>query len=230
MTAPQTSVSAGQAERETRRWLERAVIGLNLCPFAKAVHVRGLVHYAVWPEADEAGLVERLLSEAESLLTHAPSARDTTLLIAPNALADFLDFNAFTARAERRLARAGFEGSLQLASFHPRFQFAGSAVDDIGNATNRAPYPTLHLLREASIDRAVEAFPAAEAIYERNIETLTALGAEGWAALNVGPGADAAGGLPESDRGPAVPGVAELPEAADEDEGESKVTGKGRTP
>jgi hypothetical protein len=110
------------------------------------------------------------------------------LLIAPNMLADFLDFHDFTARAERRLARAGFDGSLQLASFHPRFQFAGSEADDIANATNRAPYPTLHLLREGSVSRAVDAFPQAETIYQRNIETLEALGAAGWSALDVGPG------------------------------------------
>jgi hypothetical protein len=103
-------------------------------------------------------------------------------------LADFLDFNDFTARAERRLARAGFDGVFQLASFHPQFQFAGTDAGDIGNATNRAPYPTLHLLREESVDRAVDAFPEAEAIYEHNIDTLEALGPEGWAALDVGPG------------------------------------------
>ena len=116
------------------------------------------------------------------------AVRDTTLLIAPNALPDFLDFNDFTARAERRLARAGFDGVLQLASFHPQFQFAGTEADDIGNATNRAPHPTLHLLREDSVSRAVEAFPEAEAIFERNIDTLEALGAQGWAELDVGPG------------------------------------------
>jgi hypothetical protein len=103
-------------------------------------------------------------------------------------LADFLDFNDFAARAERRLARAGYEGVFQLASFHPRFQFAGTEADDIGNATNRAPYPTLHLLREDSVGRAVDAFPDAEAIFERNIDTLEALGPQGWAALDVGPG------------------------------------------
>ncbi|MFS2048355.1 DUF1415 family protein, partial [Variovorax sp. CT11-76] len=105
-----------------------------------------------------------------------------------SALSDFLDFNDFTARAERRLAKAGFDGVLQLASFHPQFQFGGTEPDDIGNATNRAPYPTLHLLREESVDRAVEAFPDAEEIFGRNIDTLEALGPEGWAALDVGPG------------------------------------------
>lgn len=183
------TITAAQAEADTRHWLEAAVIGLNLCPFAKAVHVKRQVHYAVHLLADDdAGLLDRLLAEADALAGLDASERDTTLLMAPNTLADFLDFNDFTARAERRLARAGFEGTLQLASFHPRFQFAGTDPDDIGNATNRAPYPTLHLLREESIDRAVEAFPEAEAIFERNIETLEALGADGWAALHVGPG------------------------------------------
>lgn len=184
--------TAESAEADTRRWLERAVIGLNLCPFAKAVHVHGQIHYAVWMEEGEKGLLDLLLAEAKSLVAHAPSVRDTTLVMAPNALTDFLDFNDFTARAERRLARAGFDGTLQLASFHPRFQFAGTHADDIGNATNRAPYPTLHLLREDSVDRAVEAFPEADEIFERNIETLEALGSTGWTALDVGPGASAA--------------------------------------
>ncbi|WP_432730052.1 DUF1415 domain-containing protein [Variovorax sp. W6] len=187
MTLPAT-IAAPQAEADTRRWLERAVIGLNLCPFAKAVHVKGQVHYAVYEQAEEADLLDALLVQARDLVALDAAVRDTTLLIAPNALPDFLDFNDFTARAERRLARAGFDGVLQLASFHPQFQFAGTEADDIGNATNRAPYPTLHLLREDSVSRAVEAFPEAEEIFERNIDTLEALGAEGWAKLDVGPG------------------------------------------
>jgi len=187
MTDPAT-IDAFQAEADTRRWLERAVIGLNLCPFAKAVHVKAQIHYAVYMPAEEPGLMEALLSEANELAAVDAAVRDTTLLIAPNTLADFLDFNDFLARAERKLARAGFDGVFQLASFHPQFQFAGTEVDDITNATNRAPYPTLHLLREDSVSRAVEAFPEAEAIFERNIETLEALGPAGWAALDVGPG------------------------------------------
>jgi hypothetical protein len=183
------TITATRAEADTRHWLEAAVIGLNLCPFAKAVHVKRQVHYATHlPADDDAGLLDALLAEAAALVDLPAAERDTTLLMAPNTLADFLDFNDFTARAERQLERAGYEGTLQLASFHPRFQFAGTEADDIGNATNRAPYPTLHLLREESIDRAVDAFPEAEAIFERNIETLEALGADGWAALKVGPG------------------------------------------
>ncbi|WP_208508692.1 DUF1415 domain-containing protein [Variovorax paradoxus] len=182
------SVTAGQAVADTRRWLERAVIGLNLCPFAKAVHVKGQIHYATYLPAEHDDLLDALLTEARQLVALDAAERDTTLLIAPNALADFLDFNDFTARAERRLAKAGFDGVLQLASFHPRFQFGGTEPDDIGNATNRAPHPTLHLLREESVDRAVEAFPDAEEIFGRNIDTLEALGPEGWAALDAGPG------------------------------------------
>ena len=175
---------------DTRRWLERAVIGLNLCPFAKAVHVKQQIHYAVYHQADEAGLLDALMFEATQLLAHEPAVRDTALLIAPQALADFMDFNDFTGRAERRLARAGYDGVLQLASFHPRFQFAGSEEGDIANATNRSPYPTLHLLREDSVSQAVDAFPDAADIFERNIETLERLGPDGWAALDVGPSGD----------------------------------------
>ena len=81
----------------------------------------------------------------------------------------------------------GLDGDFQIASFHPHYQFAGTEADDVTNCTNRAPYPTLHLLREASVDRAVEAFPEAEAIFETNMQTLQRLGPGGWAALNVGP-------------------------------------------
>jgi hypothetical protein len=182
------TISAAQAQADTQRWLERAVIGLNLCPFAKAVHVRGQIHYAVYLPNEDADLIDALLLEAHELAARKPSERDTTLLIAPNTLADFLDFNDFTARAERGLARAGFDGQFQLASFHPHYQFVGMEAEDISNATNRAPYPTLHLLREDSVSRAVEAFPDAEAIFGRNIQTLEALGAAGWDALDVGPG------------------------------------------
>lgn len=183
------AVSAAQAEADTRRWLERAVIGLNLCPFAKAVHVRGQIHYAVYLSFDDSGLIDLLVTEARALHDISAAERDTTLLIVPNTLADFFTFNDFIGRAERRLTREGFDGELQLASFHPHFQFAGTDADDVTNATNRAPYPTLHLLREESVDRAVDAFPDAEAIFGRNMETLENLGTSGWEALDVGPGA-----------------------------------------
>ncbi|MFT4267171.1 MAG: DUF1415 domain-containing protein [Xenophilus sp.] len=179
--------SEAQAVADTLRWLERAVIGLNLCPFAKAVHAKGQVHVAVHLPDDEAGLLEALRSEADELLRLDPAERDTTLLVAPHALHDFMEFTGWVGWAEGRLRRAGHEGVLQLASFHPRFQFAGTQAGDIGNATNRSPYPTLHLLREDSVERAVRAFPDAAEIFGRNIARLEALGDAGWRALDVGP-------------------------------------------
>jgi uncharacterized protein len=172
---------------DTRRWLERAVIGLNLCPFAKSVHVKGQVHYAVSAATDGRGLRDDLLRELRDLAAINPEVRDTTLLVAPDAFPDFLDFNDFLATADRALAELDLEGILQIAPFHPRFVFAGTLDDDITNFTNRTPYPTLHLIREASIDRAVQAFPEAEAIFEVNMATMEKLGLEGWAALDVGP-------------------------------------------
>lgn len=172
---------------DTRHWLERAVIGLNLCPFAKAVHVKGQIHYAVSKAPDTQNLLDALKYELKSLVALDSSARDTTLLIAIGCLHEFLDFNDFLGQAEGVLSELDLEGVIQIASFHPQFQFAGTAPDDITNFTNRAPYPILHLLREDSIDRAVEVFARAEDIFEKNMRTLTDLGQDGWAALDVGP-------------------------------------------
>lgn len=169
----------------TQRWLERAVIGLNLCPFAKSVHIKGQIHYRVSAARDPQTLLQDLEYELKGLQTIVASARDTTLLIAPGMLQDFLDFNDFLHDADRALRSLGLEGVLQIASFHPQFQFAGTAADDITNYTNRAPYPILHLLREDSIDSAVEAFPQAEQIFEKNMQTLEALGQAGWDALGL---------------------------------------------
>ena len=174
-------------EADMRRWLERAVIGLNLCPFAKAVHVKGQIHYAVSYATHAADLLDDLNHELQSLQALDTAVRDTTLLVAPNCLQDFLEFNDFLARANRLVKRSGLQGVVQIAPFHPQFQFAGTEVDDITNFTNRAPYPTLHLLREASVDRAVAVFAQPEDIFEKNRQTLTELGLAGWAALDVGP-------------------------------------------
>ena len=168
------------------RWLERAVIGLNLCPFAKGVHTKGQIHYAVSAATDGRELLQDLQRELEALAEASPEKRDTTLLIAPRCMEYFLDFNDFLELADEMLDVLDLGGILQIASFHPQFQFDGTEVDDITNATNRAPYPTLHLIREESLDAAVEAFPEAEMIYERNMEVLRELGAAGWQALDVG--------------------------------------------
>ena len=164
-------------------WLEQAVIGLNLCPFAKAVHVKQQIHWVISDTQDDAEvllILERELLELQGL---SADVRDTTLIVLPHALADFYDFNDFSGRAERLLKKLKLEGEFQIASFHPQFVFADADEDDITNATNRAPYPTLHLLREASVDRAVAAFPQAQAIFENNMHTLQGLGKDGWQAL-----------------------------------------------
>ncbi len=164
----------------TRHWLTRAVIGLNLCPFAKAVHVKNQIRYAISEATDMEGVLTDLETELRTLMDADPADIDTTLLIFPRALGDFLEYNDCLFFADRMLKRMRLEGTLQIASFHPRYQFEGNEPDDIENYTNRAPYPILHLLREASIERAVDAFPDAADIYERNEATMRRLGPEGW--------------------------------------------------
>ena len=179
--------TAASAVADTRRWLERAVVGLNLCPFAKAVLVKQQVHLAATEAQDAQAVLEDFGRELDALVAIDACERDTTLLVIPHGMEDFLTFNGLVGRAERLVRKRGLEGVVQVASFHPRFVFADAEENDITNCTNRAPHPTLHLLREASIDRAVAAFPDAAAIYEANIATLQRLGPEGWQALGVGP-------------------------------------------
>ena len=168
---------------DTRRWLERAVIGLNLCPFAKAVHARDQIRYVLSDADDPRDLLEQLGEELLLLRDTPADVVDTTLLIHPQVLQDFLDYNDFLDDADALLAQLGLEGVIQIASFHPHYQFAGTEPDDIGNYTNRSPYPTLHLLREDSVARAVEAFPDPDAIVDRNQRTLAELGHAGGRAL-----------------------------------------------
>ena len=167
----------------TRRWLERAVIGLNLCPFAKAVYVKGQVRFVLSEASTPEALLEDLARELLVLRDTPAEQIDTTLLVHPHVLHEFLDYNDFLDTADALVASLGLEGDIQVASFHPAYRFVGTADDDIGNYTNRAPYPTLHLLREDSVSRAVEAFPDPDAIVERNIATLERLGIAGWRKL-----------------------------------------------
>jgi len=168
---------------ETRAWVEHAVIGLNLCPFARAAQLRQQVRYVETDAADTDDLVAVLRAEMEALGAIDPAVRETTLLIHPQVLVDFLDFNDFLAVADALLRELELDGILQVASFHPQFQFAGTTADDVSNATNRSPYPTLHLLREDSVERAVAALADPASIFEQNIETMRALGSAGWKAL-----------------------------------------------
>ena len=171
---------AAAVEQQVRRWLERAVIGLNLCPFAKAVYVKQQVRIVVSDASTERALLEEL-GEELALLRDTPVEQiDTTLLVHPQVLGDFLDYNDFLGDADALVEALALDGVLQVASFHPDYQFAGSEPDDADNLTNRAPFPILHLLREASIDRAVDAYPDPDAIIERNIATVRELGFDGW--------------------------------------------------
>ena len=169
-----------QVEAGVRRWLERAVIGLNLCPFAKAVYVRDQVRIVASDASTARALLEEL-GEEMALLRDTPAEQiDTTLLVHPQVLGDFLDYNDFLDDADALVEAMDLDGVLQVASFHPHYQFAGTEPGDVENLTNRAPFPILHLLREASVDRAVAAYAEPEAIIERNVATVRALGHEGW--------------------------------------------------
>lgn len=172
-----------EAVAATRRWIERAVIGLNLCPFARAPYVQDRLRIRVSRATDVEALVDDLRAELEWLRDADADEYETSLLVHPFVLGDFADYNEFLDVADALLEEMELDGEIQIASFHPQYQFADAGPDDIENATNRSPYPTLHLLRESSIDRAVESGVDTDAIYERNIETLRTLGDTGWAAL-----------------------------------------------
>jgi len=169
----------------TQDWLEKAVIGLNLCPFAKAVHVKKQIRYVVSRATTEEALFDELLVELRRLQATDPEVIDTTLLIHPEVLTDFLDYNDFLDAVDIATAEPEFNDAFQVASLHPQYQFSGTELDDIENYSNRSPYPTLHLLREDSVDRAVDAFPDADRIPDINIETLKKLGHSGWDKLGL---------------------------------------------
>lgn len=180
-----TTIDAEAVIAATRDWVEKAVIGLNLCPFAKAVQVKGQIRYVASMASDDDALLRDLTAELAWLRDADPAQTDTTLLIHPQVLGDFLDYNAFLEVADAAIEALDLEGVLQVASFHPDYQFADTVPDDMENFTNRSPYPTLHLLREASVERAVAAFPEAADIFETNRQTLDKLGIAGWRALGL---------------------------------------------
>jgi hypothetical protein len=192
MTTP-PPIDAPEVERHTRAWLRRCVVGLNLCPFAKAPMAKDQIRYVVSEARDTEALLAALCEQLHALARADPQQHETTLLIHPGVLGDFAQYNDFLDVADAALQALGYEGVLQVASFHPDYCFAGCASEDLGNATNRSPYPTLHLLREAAIDRAVAAWPDTDAIFEANIATLERLGSQGWAELQRACRHDAAG-------------------------------------
>jgi hypothetical protein len=187
MTSTSEDATVGDLEdpaiAATRAWLEKAVIGLNLCPFAKSVHGGGRIRYRLSRATTADELLADLGDELRQLVAADPGEIETTLLVHPQVLNDFLEYNDFLDVVDAAVEALGLAEVLQVASFHPQYQFADTAPDDVSNCTNRSPYPTLHLLRHASVDRAVAAFPDAAAIFDVNIETMRRLGHEGWRRL-----------------------------------------------
>ena len=180
-----TTPDSATVTDHTRQWLEKAVIGLNLCPFAKAPHVKNLVRISVSQARHLDGFLEDLDRELQLLGDTPADELETTLLVHPTLFPDFDTFNQMLDIADAAVVDNGLEGIVQIAPFHPDFQFEGTDSDDIGNYTNRAPYPTLHLIREDSIAKAAQAFPDASAIFERNIALLEKMGHEGWDKLDI---------------------------------------------
>jgi hypothetical protein len=164
----------------TSAWVEQVVIGLNLCPFAKPVHTKGRIDYFLSHARDETTLAADLRLAMQRLIATSPETMDTCLLIHPWALSDFIEYNNFLDIADEILDELDLIGVLQIASFHPNYQFAGTTEDDVTNCTNRSPFPLLHLLREESLDKATAALPDANVIMDRNVDTMISLGHEGW--------------------------------------------------
>jgi hypothetical protein len=191
--SPSPFIAAGQLPEDvpfveaTRAWVERAVVGLNLCPFARAPLIQQKIRFAVSHARDTDTLLDDLCGELQSLAAADAGDCETTLLIHPHVLGDFLDYNDFLDVADAAVETLKLDGVLQVASFHPHYQFADSAPDDIENFSNRSPYPTLHLLREASVERAAGAMSDPDEIYRRNLDTLRKLGPDGWRALKLDP-------------------------------------------
>jgi hypothetical protein len=184
-TADTAAAAADEVVAATRAWLERAVIGLNLCPFAKAVHVGNQIRYAVSDAQSPEALLADLARELQTLAAADPAEVETTLLIHPRALVEFLDYNDFLDIADAAVEELGLTGTIQVASFHPHYRFADTEPDAIENYSNRSPYPMLHLLREVSVERALAAFPDTGRIPDRNIETLRRIGHDGWRRLGL---------------------------------------------
>lgn len=180
-----TTLDAATVTDHTRQWLEKAVIGLNLCPFAKAPHVKNLVRISVSQARHLDGFLEDLDRELQLLGDTPADELETTLLVHPTLFPDFDTFNQMLDIADAAVVDNSLEGIVQIAPFHPDFQFEGTDSDDISNYTNRSPYPTLHLIREDSIAKAAQAFPDASAIFERNIALLEEMGHEGWDKLDI---------------------------------------------
>lgn len=178
-----TTPGVEQVLEHIQRWFEGAVLGLNLCPFAHAVHRRGQIQWVVSAARTRQALAEELALQALWLARSAPQAHDTTVLVHPHVLKSFKAYLDFLPLADEVLRSLGLRGVLQIASFHPHYRFGELSAGDAGHRSNRSPYPMLHLLRESSVARAVASVGDTADICQRNIETLRALGNTGWQQL-----------------------------------------------
>ena len=167
--------------KAVRHWVETLVVGLNLCPFAKRELINNRVRFTVTDATTEQQLLETLQAELQ-LLNNDPSV-ETTLLIHPNVLQDFYDYNEFLDYADGLLIQLELDSIYQIASFHPNYQFADTEPDDVDNYSNRSPYPLLHLIREQSLERAIANYPNSDQIPQRNVELLRSLGSKKMQAL-----------------------------------------------
>lgn len=162
--------------KKTRLWLEQMVVGLNLCPFSSSVIARGQVRYAVSDATTDAQLKQFFLNELQRLLGANEHDVATSLLMFTQGVEDFEDYLALLDWFEQILEQADLKEHVQLASFHPQYQFEGVAADDLSHFTNRAPYPTIHLLRQEQMAKILAHVPNPEQIYLDNIKTLNDLG------------------------------------------------------
>lgn len=161
---------------QTQQWITSVVVGLNLCPFARRVVETNRIRYRVSHAADSRGLLKVLTDELLVLTGTSMATVETSFLIHPDVLQDFYDYNDFLDQAELCIDRLDLEGVIQIASFHPQYQFADTSPDDLENYTNRSPYPMLHLLREESITRVAKNPDDLLQIPENNRQTLQKLG------------------------------------------------------
>jgi len=167
-----------EVEALTRQWVETMVVGLNLCPFAAPVVKKDTLRYAVTEGQSEEDLAHAFLSELEKIQKANEVDIATSLVIMPKALADFYDYLDMLAVFENLLKASGLEGTFQLASFHPNYQFAGVAAEDLSHWTNRSPFPMVHIIREGQMERVLAHYADPDAIPERNINLLRELGRE----------------------------------------------------
>ena len=168
--------TSAQIIEQVSCWLETLVIGEGLCPFARQPYQAGRIRFVVSRAEDEETLLIELLRELLYLRETPREEAETSLLILPQMLQDFLDYNDFLDPVDALLEQEQMGGEFQIATMHPNYQFADTDFDDAQNYSNRSPYPILHLLREESLSHALEQFPHPEQIPERNIRHMQSLG------------------------------------------------------